>query len=90
MRAFYRGGAVAARSATIGRDVRFLRQAALLLPSAFLLDVLLFLLTHGRERSGLRDLSVLPGSGRATRAAPTSPEARFLVQSLVFFAPGLR
>ena len=48
----YSNEGLRARSATMGRDVRFLRQAALLLPSAFLLDVLIFLLTHGRKDPG--------------------------------------
>ena len=34
------------------RAVTFLRQIALLLPSAFLVGVLLFLLTHGRGDPG--------------------------------------
>lgn len=73
-------------SATIGRDVRFLRQAALLLPSAFLLDVLVFLLTHGRNDPGFGTYPFFqPWAGDA--AAGAAPEARFLEQSLVFFAP---
>jgi hypothetical protein len=66
--------------------VKFLRQAALLLPSAFLLDVLLFLLTHGRKDPGFGTYPFFQewlGDG----AASTSPEARFLGQSLVFFLP---
>ncbi len=70
----------------MGRVVRFLRQAALLLPSAFLLDVLVFLLTHGRKDPGF---GIYPffqewlGDGVASAA----PELRFLEQALVFFLP---
>jgi hypothetical protein len=70
----------------MGRDVRFLRQAALLLPSAFLLDVLIFLLTHGRQDPGF---GISPffqeWFGEASAARP--PETRFVQQSLVFFVP---
>ena len=66
--------------------MRFLRQAALLLPSAFLLGVLLFLLTHGRRDPGYAAYPFFQewaGDG----AFATSPEARFLGQALVFFLP---
>lgn len=66
--------------------MRFLRQAALLLPSAFLLGVLLFLLTHGRRDPGYAAYPFFQqwaGDG----AFATSPEARFLGQALVFFVP---
>ena len=69
----------------MGWDVRFLRQAALLLPSAFLLDVLIFLLTHGRKDPGF---GIYPffqewvGEGSVV-----APEVRFLQQALVFFVP---
>lgn len=66
--------------------MRFLRQAALLLPSAFLLGVLLFLLTHGRNDPGYGAYPFFQqwaGDG----AFATSPEARFLGQALVFFLP---
>ena len=66
--------------------MRFLRQAALLLPSAFLLGVLLFLLTHGRRDPGYGAYPFFQqwaGDG----AFATSPEARFLGQALVFFLP---
>ena len=76
--------AAAARSATIGRDVKFLRQAALLLPSAFLLDVLVFLLTHGREDPGF---GAYPFFQAWAGEAPAAPEIRFLEQALVFFVP---
>lgn len=69
----------------MGRDVRFLRQAALLLPSAFLLDVLIFLLTHGRKDPGFGTFPFFQEwVGEASVAAP---EVRFLQQSLVFFVP---
>lgn len=68
------------------RDVRFLRQAALLLPSAFLLGVLLFLLTHGRQDPGYGAYPFFQEwAGESVFA--TSPEARFLGQALVFFLP---
>ncbi len=68
------------------RDVKFLRQAALLLPSAFLLDVLVFLLTHGRNDPGFGAYPFFQ-SLRGDPAAPAAPEARFLEQALVFFLP---
>ncbi len=69
----------------MGRDVRFLRQAALLLPSAFLLAVLIFLLTHGRTDPGFGTYPFFQEWVGEGSAAP--PEVRFLEQSLVFFAP---
>ncbi len=66
--------------------MRFFRQAALLLPSAFLLVVLLFLLTHGRKDPGFGTYPFFQewmGEGTAS----TAPELRFLEQSLVFFLP---
>ena len=70
----------------MGRDVRFLRQAALLLPSAFLLDVLIFLLTHGRQDPGFGTYPFFQEwFGDAAAARP--PEARFVQQALVFFLP---
>lgn len=65
----------------------FLRQSALLLPSAFLLGVLLFLLTHPHNDPGFGNypfFDQLAGS----RVAAASPELRFLLQSLLFFLPG--
>lgn len=64
----------------------FFRQIALLLPSAFLLGVLLFLLTHGRTDPGFGSYPFFeqwigPGVERWT------PEARFLSQASVFFLP---
>ncbi len=64
--------------------MKFLRQAALLLPSAFLLDVLLFLLTHGRSDPGF---GAYPFFQAWTGEASPAPESRFLLQSLVFFVP---
>ncbi|MEP6995023.1 MAG: hypothetical protein ABI968_10920 [Acidobacteriota bacterium] len=66
--------------------MKFLRQAALLLPSAFLLVVLVFLLTHGRKDPGFGTYPFFQqwaGEG-VERAAP---ETRFLEQALVFFLP---
>jgi hypothetical protein len=64
--------------------VKFLRQAALLLPSAFLLNVLVFLLTHGRDDPGF---GIYPFFQAWTGDAASAPESRFLLQALVFFAP---
>ena len=66
--------------------MKFLRQAALLLPSAFLLGVLVFLLTHGRKDPGYGAYPFFQEwIGEAAFAS--SPEARFLGQALVFFVP---
>lgn len=66
--------------------VAFFRQAALLLPSAFLLAVLLFLLTHGRGDPGF---GVYPffEDWVGSRLAVSFPEGRFVEQSLLFFLP---
>lgn len=64
--------------------MKFLRQAALLLPSAFLLNVLVFLLTHGRDDPGF---GVYPFFQAWTGEAATAPESRFFEQALVFFVP---
>jgi hypothetical protein len=64
--------------------VKFLRQTALLLPSAFLLNVLVFLLTHGRDDPGFGSYPFF--QSWAGEAVP-SPESRFFEQSLLFFAP---
>jgi hypothetical protein len=66
--------------------VRFLRQAALLLPSAFLLDVLVFLLTHGRTDPGFGTYPFFQQWALEHEAA-RSPELRFLLQAAVFFVP---
>ena len=66
--------------------MRFLRQAALLLPSAFLLVVLAFLLTHGRKDPGFGTYPFFQQwAGEGVESA--APEARFLEQALVFFVP---
>ena len=64
----------------------FLRQAALLLPSAFLLGVLLFLLTHARNDPGFGNYPFFEQWSRG-RPAAASPEVRFVEQSLLFFVP---
>ncbi|HSD73070.1 MAG TPA: hypothetical protein VLE54_09780 [Thermoanaerobaculia bacterium] len=64
--------------------MRFFRHSALLLPSAFLLGVLLFLLTHGREDPGYAAYPFFEQWGASSNQ---SPEFRFLEQSLVFFLP---
>lgn len=64
----------------------FFRHTAFLLPSAFLLGVLLFLLTHGRQDAGFGTYPFFEQWGGETGARST-PEFRFLEQSLVFFLP---
>lgn len=64
--------------------MKFLRQAALLLPSAFLVNVLLFLLTHGRNDPGF---GLYPFFQAWAGDPPPSPESRFFEQGLVFFVP---
>jgi hypothetical protein len=66
--------------------VRFLRQAALLLPSAFLLVVLIFLLTHSRKDPGFGTYPFFQ-QWAGDRMESAAPEARFLEQALVFFVP---
>jgi len=66
--------------------VTFFRQAALLLPSAFLLGVLLFLLTHGHQDPGFGAYPFFE-QWAGSRFVATSPEARFVEQSALFFAP---
>ncbi len=66
--------------------MKFLRQAALLLPSAFLLDVLVFLLTHGRNDPGFGTFPFFQ-EWMGDRVASAAPELRFLEQALVFFLP---
>ncbi len=67
-------------------QVSFFRHAALLLPCAFLLGVLLFLLTHGRQDPGFGAYPFFTQwSGGAL--ATSTPEARFVEQSMVFFLP---
>jgi hypothetical protein len=66
--------------------VTFLRQAALLLPSAFLLAVLFFLLTHGRQDPGFGSYAFLQEWSDGNMVAK-SPEGRFVEQAAVFFLP---
>ena len=66
--------------------MRFLRQAALLLPSAFLLVVLAFLLTHGRKDPGFGAYPFFQ-QWAGERAESSAPETRFLEQAAVFFVP---
>ncbi len=65
----------------------FLRQIALLLPSAFLLGVLLFLLTHGRGDPGFGAYPFFE-QWAGPAAAGWTPETRFLAQAAIFFLPG--
>jgi len=66
--------------------VTFLRQAALLLPSAFLIAVLFFLLTHGRQDPGFGSYAFLQEWSEGQVIAK-SPEGRFVEQAGVFFLP---
>jgi hypothetical protein len=67
--------------------VTFFRQIALLLPSAFLLGVLLFLLTHGRGDPGFGTYPFLEQWFGPEAAARWTPEVRFLVQTAIVFVP---
>ena len=64
----------------------FFRQAALLLPSAFLLAVLLFLVTHGRQDPGFGTYPFFEQWGSGTLVSAT-PEGRFVEQAFLFFLP---
>ena len=64
----------------------FLRQTALLLPSAFLVGLLVFLVTHARTDPGFGTYAFFAEWG-AVRAASMAPEVRFTAQAFVFFAP---
>jgi hypothetical protein len=64
----------------------FLRQTALLLPSAFLAGVLLFLVTHGRTDPGFGSYPFFEAWSESRRLT-LSPEARFVAQAAVFFLP---
>ncbi len=64
----------------------FLRQSALLLPSAFLLGVLLFLLTHAHNDPGFGNYPFFE-QWSGGRFATASPEVRLVEQSLLFFLP---
>src|SRR5476651_351133 len=66
--------------------VTFFRQAALLLPSAFLLGVLLFLLTHGHQDPGFGAYPFFEQWAGGTLVS-SSPEGRFVEQSMLFFVP---
>lgn len=64
----------------------FFRHAALLLPSAFLSGVLLFLLTHGHADPGYGAYPFFQEwAGGALMA--TTPEGRFVEQAFLFFIP---
>lgn len=63
-----------------------MRQAALLLPSAFLLGVLLFLLTHGHQDPGFGTYPFFE-QWRGGRLASSTPEVRLIEQALLFFLP---
>lgn len=66
--------------------VTFFRQAALLLPSAFLLGVLFFLVSHGHDDPGF---GAYPFFEQWAGGALVSryPEGRFVEQSMLFFIP---
>jgi hypothetical protein len=66
--------------------VTFFRQAALLLPSAFLLGVLLFLLTHGHQDPGFGAYPFFEQWAGGALVS-SSPEGRFVEQALLFFVP---
>lgn len=70
----------------MSRPVTFFRQAALLLPSAFLIGVLLFLLTHGHQDPGFGTYPFFEQWGGGALVSAT-PEGRFVQQSLLFFVP---
>lgn len=74
------------RCVTILWDVTFLRQAALLLPSAFLVALLVFLVTHPKTDPGFGTYAFFQERAGAGAAA-AAPEVRFAAQSFVFFAP---
>ncbi len=73
-------------SAKMGMLVTFFRQAALLLPSAFLLGVLLFLLTHGHQDPGFGAYPFFEQWAGGALVS-SSPEGRFVEQALLFFVP---
>ena len=66
--------------------VSFFRQAALLLPSAFLLGVLFFLLTHGHDDPAFAAYPFLE-QWAGGQYVVSAPEGRFVEQSAVFFLP---
>src|ERR1700739_2245047 len=72
----------------MSREVNFFRQAALLLPCAFLLGVLLFLLTHGREDPAFGAYPFFEAWKGVSRVA-AAPETRLLEPGLRFFCARL-
>jgi hypothetical protein len=66
--------------------VTFLRQIALLLPSAFLLGALSFLLTHGRGDAGFGTYPFFE-QWIGPRITGWTPELRFLAQAALLFVP---
>jgi hypothetical protein len=64
----------------------FLRQTALLLPSAFLAGVLFFLVTHGRTDPAFGSYPFFEEWTEA-RGITLTPEGRFVAQAAVFFLP---
>jgi hypothetical protein len=66
--------------------VTFFRQAALLLPSAFLLGALLFLLTHGKGDPGFGAYPFFEQWAGGAFVS-SSPEGRFVEQAMLFFVP---
>jgi hypothetical protein len=70
----------------MSREVNFFRQAALVLPCAFLLGVLLFLLTHGRADPGFGTYPFFE-AWKGGASASATPEASFVGQAFVFFVP---
>lgn len=67
-------------------DVTFLRQSALLLPSAFLLSMLLFLLTHPKNDPGFGTYPFFQERAGAW-VSTAAPEVAFAAQATVFFVP---
>ena len=64
----------------------FFRQAALLLPSAFLLALLLFLVTHPKNDPGFGTYPFFQEQAGAW-VATAAPEVRFAAQAGLFFFP---
>ena len=73
-------------SVRIASLVTFFRQAALLLPSAFLLGTLLFLVTHGHDDPGFGAYPFFEQWAGGSLVS-TSPEGRFVEQAILFFVP---
>jgi len=70
----------------MGRDVTFFRQAALLLPSAFFLALLLFLVTHAKSDPAFGTYPFFEERAGAW-VATAAPEVRFAAQAGLFFVP---